>query len=103
MIGGFGDVADQIHEHQRGRPAVGGVRAVNPPVRVRPARQVLELVRDLRFAVGRIFCHPCAPRAYDRVSRYVADCPKFSSTSISTAESRTAAERSISDLTRPAR
>src|SRR6185312_16132255 len=54
VIRGLGDVADRVHEHERGGPAVGFVLAANPSVLVVPAGEVAQLLGDLIIGV-RVF------------------------------------------------
>jgi len=63
MIGCFGVKADGIHEHQRGGPAIGFIRAAQRAALVPPARQRFQLFGDLGIGVGGFLGHGGSPQS----------------------------------------
>src|SRR5829696_3031829 len=55
VVRGLGQVADRVHQHERGGPAVGLEYPADPPVLVVPAGQRLQPLGDLRLVVGLLF------------------------------------------------
>src|SRR5690606_19382178 len=85
--------ADQVHQHQRGGPAVGGVLAPDGVLVLGPASEMLEPPFQVGSGIG-LFSHEWPPGsnrgsgragqpACGSTTAYVAVWPGLSSTSIS--------------------
>src|SRR5512146_1100035 len=80
MIGGLGEEADTVHEHERRGPPVGLVLAPDPAVFIVPAGQALQALGDLVVGKGAFRgCHGESPRSRQTVSTSRSRRPRAAS------------------------